>query len=115
MREIKFRAFGRLGYGVSCMVDSWQDSTYIEDVGFSGGGYFEVMQYTGLKDKNGVEIFESDIVSNPRLRKGGISTVEATELGGWAPFEYDGGGNEYPDDVEVIGNIFESPELLEKD
>jgi uncharacterized phage protein (TIGR01671 family) len=71
MREIKFRAWikkesrmtevGVLSQnGKSITVDdSDMDGTYNRHV---GGNKFELMQYTGLKDKNGKEIYEGDIV-----------------------------------------------------
>lgn len=90
---------------------------------------YKIMQSTGLKDKNGVEIFEGDVV---RYTWDMLSNVNATEKGKkvriskvfwsdwralWAVgekccnndlFRYVRNGNT----VEVIGNIYENPELL---
>ncbi|PEW66983.1 hypothetical protein CN448_18815 [Bacillus cereus] len=82
---------------------------------------FKLMQYTGLKDKNGKEIYEGDIVSR---HDGGIHFQEealaehVVKWGnfGWLPFEIGEGYQKcvYGEIYEfiVIGNIYENPELL---
>lgn len=77
--------------------------------------------YTGLKDKNGVKIFDGDIIRYkvpPVSRRNEIiEKVEWNEdLSGFNPFvEYDSDCGIYVelDTVEIIGNIYENPELLE--
>jgi uncharacterized phage protein (TIGR01671 family) len=111
MREIKFRwwdktknamCYGVEQYIVGCLID-----------------YEPLMQYTGLKDKNGREIYEGDIVSYQT----GYSEPYITEVS-WTDIDNEGwnmgGFIVYPPwvdhgEVEVVGNIYENPELLTKD
>jgi len=82
----------------------------------------ELMQYTGIKDKNGVEIYEGDIVLI-RIDKTNIlhKTVVKFKHGTFIADII--GDNDYiylfhfgfnKDDFEVVGNIYENPELLEE-
>lgn len=76
----------------------------------------ELMQYTGLKDKNDKEIFESDITSGRnrswdlKARNEQVTFLNGCFMfGNWNAHEY---FNKHQE-IEVIGNIYENPELLE--
>lgn len=77
-----------------------------------------VGQYTGLKDKNGTKIFEGDIVTRFWFDKTHIYQIAydsgtASFIGQadvkFTTFDYDS------PEFEVIGNIYDNPELLEGD
>jgi hypothetical protein len=79
-----------------------------------------LMQYTGLHDKNGKEIYEGDVIDFGRTYL--YSRTEKVEwlegAAGFSPFTDDDeaeGQAIYPEpcQCEVIGNIYENPELLE--
>lgn len=68
-----------------------------------------LMQYTGVKDKNGKMIFEGDILKYEWKDKEVIDFIEFRP----AMFTYSGSIRINLDQDEVIGNIYENPELLE--
>lgn len=83
---------------------------------------FELMQYTGLKDKDGKEIYEGDVVriwADPKDYNGykGHNYIGVVE---WDEFILgfilsDGHGLKDFEFIEIVGNIYENPELLNKD
>ena len=116
MREIKFRAWGALGSDKAPrMISNWQSADLIEYVGFDGGGSFEVMQFTGLLDKNGKEIYEGDVVLNNEFEPPYPYVVDWNlPMGWWQMYAKNiySQRNLSENEVEVIGNIHENPEIL---
>lgn len=125
MREIKFRAFSikskkmiDLARMTSLAVESTLMTQYPKGLYLPiGDSDLILMQYTGLKDKNGVEIYEGDIVN---LGYGDDSVAFI----GWGeetasfvcvyPEDDDTSDHLYGAELTtVIGNIHQNPELLE--
>ena len=121
MREIKFRAWDKKNkkwlqadqiseyYAVYSFVDSKDKEWGFEMLGQD----IELMQFTGLKDKNGKESFESDLVK----REGEIGVIiwDKIEARFRIIIENSYPTRNYPLDsslFEVIGNIYENPNLL---
>jgi len=108
-REIKFRAW------TGSVFRSWEDIKKV--TGFHHWLFGEekrvvLMQYTGLKDKNGKEIYEGDILYGTNPNGMHNCVWECVSLENFHHYqETEEAINEYGN-IEVIGNIYENPELL---
>lgn len=73
-----------------------------------------IMEYIGLKDKNGKEIFEGDIVSlsNKRYEITWNDRTGSWNVGGMFSINTNQPFSVRSSDLEIVGNIFENPELL---
>lgn len=70
-----------------------------------------LMQFTGLTDKNGKEIYEGDIVEENEYWSDKTPVVWNDNIAGWKCKDW-GSLAEYADRVEVIGNIYQNGDLL---
>lgn len=119
MREIKFRCWDE-------KLKRWEYWGLPEDAGYIAGRFNKenatkkgrrfstktLCQFTGLHDKNGEEIYEGDIVECDDKGSKSLHEVRFTsEKCDESRFGWDSVGW-YENEIEVIGNIYENPELI---
>jgi len=116
MREYEFRGKDiKTGWyhGLLCAIFTKFNSASInQENGFFAVSLDTIGQYTGVQDSCGLKIFEGDIVRS--TSDFGIGVVKFIQ--GSFYVEFSKSNLEYlcQEDLEVIGNIYDNPELLEK-
>lgn len=127
MRLIKFRAWDddRMRYGVDLLftdgkVTAIGGYTCQSSDSYFRQEHFQLMQFTGLKDTKGVEIYDGDIVKEIIEGNEFILLVAWDEARLSFDLKEDGSWTYTNDDWssetrEVIGNLYETPELLNKE
>lgn len=120
MREIKFRYWDELHKTMM----NWSGLKQQKHIEFLENAEPQIMQYTGLKDKNGKEIYEGDIFTDhslvgihPNMQRfvGEIIFKNAAFRFGRSNCDCGDCENSLiseETDLEIIGNIYENPELL---
>lgn len=140
MREIKFRAWDKkskkmrqlikMVFNTGFMTERNDNSIKLiwakgyscieqKDIMVQRENGFELMQYTGLHDKNGKEIYEGDIIQYEDITKGLVRYSEKYAQyvlvnTGSVKDEFEALGDYNMEVFEIIGNEFDNPDLLEK-
>lgn len=127
MRALKFRAWDKENEVYLSPDDTfiiagngYHPATFSSTFGYTANENLVIEQYTGLNDKNGKEIYEGDIIHRGALSKANVfrnSVIcfDEESVGFIATSTRNGARTLFNghtcDEVEVIGNVHENPEL----
>jgi len=125
-RPIKFRAWDKENREMVEVLECNFKELMVCLPGFESGKKFsgwhsldniELMQYTGLKDKNGQEIYEGDVIKGNLIKYSPLpimgEVVWDNELSGFASKNNAGNTLLFEiDQIRIIGDKFQNPELL---
>lgn len=122
MKELKFRAwsneYDQYCSGLQCDIDFGWEGILESEFEYQTDPDPVIEQYTGLKDKNGKEIYEGDIVTLDgewEVIKDTDCSVITFENGCFRVGDgYENEAGSYLSDWRVIGNVHENANLLEK-
>jgi len=129
MREIKFRTWDKANKIMSLVYrllwfaydpGKYDITIFADEKDWEREPDLVLMQYTGLKDKNGVEVYEGDIINYYRHYSSGAPKACEIRWDGygacWGAFWNDESRHtlHVSNELEVIGNIYEHGHLLEK-
>lgn len=110
MRDRKFKAWDKVKKE---WVTSFSISSWGEVIGIPNAKDCVLVEWTGLKDKHGKEIWEGDVITCYAIQRESYDVIDKSEKviveyrnGYFYPFGYNAGWRSEVSDIEVIGNIY---------
>ncbi len=113
MREIKFRAWDKVEKKMYFSLDGFDDTFDVLNLSSSLDlDRYSLMEFTGLQDVNGNDIYEGDILEFDEKEWGG-KKIFLVRYDKYNQFGGAGTLRDWEIFCKIIGNIYENPELLE--
>lgn len=112
MRQLRFRIWDEFNKKM-CVSASMKEYMEKDAVKIPEGEEKFIMQFTGLLDKNGTDIYEGDILATPTHEN--MEVIWDTERGAWMLDEVGhptGQLSHFAQESEVVGNIYQHKNLL---